>query len=58
MDQLEKRWLLDGPIGKELEQFGHVSHRLNNAQKSQMIPTAIVVSQEVGNTLKLMLSLK
>ena len=50
------RSILDGPIGRELEKFGHVPLRLTNAQKSWMILTPIVASNVIP--LKLILSSK
>ena len=58
---IRDRWLLDQPIGREIEKFGHVPLRLISAQNSRMLPTTIgclMMCQELGTSHKLILSLK
>ena len=50
MDQQEESWLLDRPIGRELEQFGHVPLRLTNAQNLRMLPTTIAMYEDVSGS--------
>ena len=50
LDQSEDRWLLDQPIGREIEKFGHVPLRLINAQNLRMLQTTIAMSDDVSGT--------
>ena len=40
--------ILDQPIGREIEKFGHVPLRLINAQNSRMLPTTKAMSDGVS----------